>query len=101
MRFHLNYFGADAVFNRRAGGGVIAYVSIQYFREAVYGEPITGCAGIARLGNSSYTLAQALFQAEHCVGEATCVIAQRDNGRAESLSESLRERLGALLLPTK
>lgn len=99
VRFHLHYFGADSVFNRPVGGGVVAQVSIQYLRETVYGVPIMGCAGIARLGNSSYTVAQALFQVEHCVSEATCVIAQRANGRADPLSDALRERLESLIVP--
>jgi acyl-CoA thioester hydrolase len=98
VRFHVSYFGANTVFNRAAGGGVVAQVSIQYLREIVYGLSITGCAGVAQLGNSSYTLAQALFQGDHCVSEATCVIAQRENGRAELLSEALRSRLSALLV---
>jgi acyl-CoA thioester hydrolase len=98
VRFHLSYFGADAVFNRPAGGGVVAQVSIQYLRETVYGTPVTGCAGIAQLGNSSYTLAQALFQGDHCVSEATCVIAQRENGRAAPLSEALQGRLSELMV---
>ena len=98
VRFHVNYFGAESVFVRRAGGGVVAQVSIRYLRETVYGVPITGCAGIARLGNSSYTMAQALFQEERCVSEATCVIAHREDGHADPLNDALRERLGSLLV---
>jgi acyl-CoA thioester hydrolase len=100
VRFHLHCFGADTVFNRSAGGGVVAQVSIQYLRETVYGAPVAGGAGIARLGNSSYTLAQALFQEGICVSEATCVIAQRDDGRADPLSDALRQRFVSLMVPS-
>ena len=98
VRFHVRHFGADTVFNRPSGGGVVAQVSIQYLRESVHGLSITGCVGVARLGNSSYTLSQALFQGGHCFSEATCVIAQRENGHAEPLSDALRGRLSALMV---
>jgi acyl-CoA thioesterase FadM len=96
VRFHVRYFGAEKVFNRRAGGGVVAHVSIDYLGEAVYGIALIGCAGTAALGRSSYTLAHALFQSGRCVSEATCVIAQREEGRAQPLSPELRERLASL-----
>lgn len=98
VRFHLHFFGVDTVFSRKVGGGVVAHVSIEYLHETVYGIPITGCAGIAGLGNSSYTLAQALFQSERCVSESTCVIAQREGGRARPLGDTFRERLGSLIV---
>src|ERR1039458_2546429 len=78
VRFHVRYFGEDSVFNRRPDGGVVAHVSIEYLRETLYGHPIIGCAGVASVGNSSYTVAHALFQSGQCVSEATCVIALRD-----------------------
>jgi acyl-CoA thioesterase FadM len=100
VRFHIHYFGKDGVFNRRKAGGVVAHVSIEYLRETVYGIPTLGCAGIASVGNSSYTVAHALFQSAQCVSEATCVIAWRENGRANPLGRSLREQLKTLIIPS-
>jgi acyl-CoA thioesterase FadM len=99
VRFHIHYFGEDGVFNRKQGGGVVAHVSIEYLREIEYGRPIIGCAGVASVGNSSYTVAHALFQSDQCVSEATCVIALRDNGRANPLDGAFRERLRPLIVP--
>ena len=87
-----------SVFDRKTGGGVVAHVSIDYLRETLYGIQIIGCVGIARLGNTSYTLPQALFQSEHCVCEATCVIANREDGHASPLSPALRQQLESLRL---
>ncbi len=102
VRFHLEYFGAQNVFERQdGGGGVIAYISMHYLREIFHNQSLIGCAGIARIGNTSYTVAHALFQNDQCVGEAECVIAMRDKGVAAPLDPTARALLQWLLISAR
>lgn len=102
VRFHLQYFGPQYVFERQeGGGGAIAYIAMHYLREIFHNQSLIGCAGIAHLGKTSYTMAHALFQNDQCVGEAECVIAMRDNGAAAALDRTARDLLQRLLIPAR
>ena len=76
-------------------GFLVAEVSISYLAEGVYPDPLTVGCGVGRIGTSSFTIAQALFQRDRCIGVAdtTLVHVQRGQG-----PRPLPERIHARLL---
>ena len=76
---------------------VVGEVTIRYLAEGRYPDPVTATAGVSRIGSSSYTLAQALFQDGRCI--STCdtvfVYIKPDEGRSRPLPDSLRQVLAA------
>jgi acyl-CoA thioester hydrolase len=62
-------------FEREKNGRVlVAHVSADYLQEVHYPEAITLGMGILRVGNSSYTIAAAMFQKGRCVGLSNTVM---------------------------
>ena len=92
-RFVTKVFGDDFLFRERDYRLLGARASYDYLREAHYPQPLEACAGLARIGNSSYEIAMALFQDGQCVCLAdvvtVCVTAQG----ATRLSDGLRAAL--------
>ena len=76
---------------------VVGEVTICYLSEGQYPEPLTVTAGVSRIGASSYTLAQALFQGGRCIGtcDAVFVYIKPEEGRSRPLPETLRQVLAA------
>ena len=76
-------------------GFLVAEVVIQYLREGRYPDLVRIGTGLMRLGRTSFTLAQALFQADVCIGtaEATLVYAHRKAGGVRPLPDALRNAL--------
>lgn len=52
--------------------------------------------GISRIGNSSYTFEQALFQNNQCVALCEAAMALTSNGKAVSLPGDARDRIHAM-----
>ena len=80
---------------------VIASLRLDFLGEIRWpGRVEIGTRG-ARIGNSSFTLEQALFQDERCVatGEAVIVQMNETTRRSQRLAEPLVRRLSALMAP--
>lgn len=72
---------------------LVANLDIAYLAEAKYPGLITAGSGVHRIGTTSYTVANALFQDGACVGVAETVLVATAEGRPAPLSEEVRERL--------
>ena len=81
-------------------GFVVAEVAIQYLAEGRYPDVVTVSTGLLRLGRSSFTMAQALFQCGACIGaaEPTLVHVHRQERGARPLPDGLRTALLAYAL---
>ena len=83
----LNHFG-------RRDRLMIVACHIFYLREVNYPAKVTLGAGVIRVGNSSYSLSVAMFNAEGvCVAVNTATLANGENGKSAPISSELRERL--------
>ena len=73
-------------------------VSITYLREGRYPGVLTVAPGVLRLGGSSFTLGQALFQNGTCIGVAESTTVNPSNGASAPLPPEFRAALEALTL---
>jgi len=77
---------------------VIADVHIAYLAEAFYpGDLIVG-SGLLKIGRTSYTIGQALFQKGACVGTCETVLVNTDGMKPAPIPPEGREALDALLI---
>jgi acyl-CoA thioester hydrolase len=72
---------------------LVASVTIAYLREGSFPEPVTICSGIGRIGNSSWTIEQAMFQADTCIATCDTVVVCRTDGEAKPLRAEVRAEL--------
>ena len=88
--------GARAAFEPRHGL-LVAEVTIQYLAEGGYPDVLDVGAGVLRIGRSSFTLGQALFQRGRCIGtsDTTLVYVHRAEGGARPLPDEARAILQA------
>jgi len=79
---------------------VIARLVLDFLGEIRWPGAVTVGTGVSKVGSSSLTLFQAIYQGEVCVAHAETVIVQVDteSRRASPLSESARTRLEGLRL---
>jgi acyl-CoA thioester hydrolase len=73
-------------------------VSITYLREGRYPGVLTVATGVLRLGSSSFTLGQALFQKGQCIGVAESVTVNTAGGASAPLPAEFRAALEELVL---
>lgn len=80
---------------------VVARMELDFRGEIHWPGSVDIGTGIRRMGTSSVTVAQVIYQDDRCVAEAETVIVQIDTASRSSrpLSDSARARLDALLLP--
>jgi acyl-CoA thioester hydrolase len=81
---------------------VVAEVTISYLAEGFFPDPVTLGSGVLRIGGSSHTIAQGLFQNGRCIGTAdtTLVYVSAADGSARPMNDEMRRRLEALMLRT-
>lgn len=72
---------------------MVASVAIAYLREGSFPEPVTVCSGIGRIGNSSWTIEQAMFQSGHCIATCDTVVVCRTDNEAKPLRPEVRAEL--------
>lgn len=81
----------------RAGAGlhrlVLAAVSVHYLAETQYPEPVDIGIGVTRIGSSSYSLAQALYQRGRCVGLADATLVHAQPTGVQPLPDPFRAEL--------
>jgi acyl-CoA thioester hydrolase len=97
------YEEGRAHFNRRAFAQVgartgvrmmMVNVAITYLREGRYPGVLTVATGVLRLGSSSFTLGQALFQKSECIGVCESVTVHLSDGSPAALPGEFRAALG-------
>lgn len=100
-RLHLQMFGNNNFFRERDFAGVVAETHCRYLAEANFPDPVEVMCSIARIGNSSYDVHQALFQNGVCVGLCECVMVLVQAGKAMPIPAAVRERMQAILKSTQ
>jgi len=78
---------------------LVAHQSTDFLDEASYPGTVDIGVGVARIGNTSYTLALSLHQAGKCVGASTVVLVHATADGPTPLASFFREILGKKLLP--
>ena len=79
---------------------VVASANFTYLREGIYGPDIELRCGIAKLGNSSWTLHSAAFQNGVAIATSESVGVSVKNGIAAPMSDMWRARLSRHLIRT-
>ena len=77
---------------------VIADVHIAYLDEAFYPSDLVVGSGILRIGGSSYTIGQALFQDGRCIGASEAVLVNTDGKRPAAIPDEARGALEQLMI---
>ncbi|MBV2234846.1 MAG: acyl-CoA thioesterase [Sterolibacterium sp.] len=98
-RFLMTLFGEDFLFRKREYRLLPVRTTYDYLREAHYPLSLLACAGVAHIGRSSFEVAMALFQDDHCVCLATAITVQVLDGKAATLTDEQRACLARGLLP--
>ena len=89
----------DGALTRNASGRpMLAEVMIRYLAEGRYPGTLTAAAGVRKVGRSSYTIAQALFQNSRCIGIADIVVVWTIDARPAAIPDNLRAALTAALI---
>ena len=76
---------------------MVASVEINYLREGSFPAPVTIASGIGRVGNSSWTVIQAMFQKGQCIGTCDSVIVCRTDNEAKPLRAEVVDELTEML----
>ena len=76
---------------------MVASVAITYLREGSYPEDATVCSGTVRIGTSSWTIEQAMFQKGECIATCDTVVVCRTDNAAKPLRLELRAQLEKML----
>jgi len=76
---------------------MLATITIEFLAEARYPGSVEVATAVARVGGSSFTLDQAVYQDGACVALADCVMVKAVASRPVPLTESERERLADLM----
>ena len=84
-------------------GFALVRFTVEYLREIKYPGLIEVGTMVKKVGNTSYTLGQALFRGTDCfsVAEAVTVFLDPDSKRPQPIDEHLREILNSLECPVK
>lgn len=77
---------------------MVVEVTINYLAEGGFPNPVHVCTGVGRVGNSSWTIIQAMFQDGRCIATCDSVIACRTDGEAKPLRAELRSSMEQLLV---
>ena len=72
---------------------MVASVAINYLREGSYPEDVTVCTGIGPIGNSSFTIEQAMFQKGQCIATCDAVVVVRTDEQAKPMRAEMRAQL--------
>ena len=86
---------ADRPANERT---MVAAVEINYLREGNYPDDIIVCSGIGRIGTSSWTIEQAMFQNGGCIATCDTVIVCRTDNQAKPLRTEIVDGLNAQIV---
>ena len=68
---------------------MVAAVEINYLAEGNFPDPVQIATGIGRLGTSSWTIVQAMFQNGRCIATCDTVVVCRTDGQAKPLRAAM------------
>ena len=68
---------------------MVAAVEINYLAEGNFPDPVQITTGIGRLGTSSWTIVQAMFQNGRCIATCDTVVVCRTDGEAKPLRAAM------------
>lgn len=85
---------ADRPANERT---MVAAVEINYLGEGNFPDPVEIATGIGRIGTSSWTIVQAMFQNGRCIATCDTVVVCRTDGAAKPLRAAMVAELEAKL----
>jgi acyl-CoA thioester hydrolase len=72
---------------------MVAAVEINYLAEGNFPAPVTVASGIGKVGNSSWTILQAMFQQGRCIATCDTVVVCRTDDESKALRPELRQEL--------
>jgi acyl-CoA thioester hydrolase len=79
---------------------MVAMVEINYLGEGNFPDPVTITSGIGRIGTSSWTIVQAMFQNGRAIASCDTVVVCRTDGQAKPLrAEMVAELNDKLVTP--
>ena len=79
---------------------MVAMVEINYLGEGNFPDPVTITSGIGRIGTSSWTIVQAMFQNGRAIASCDTVVVCRTDGQAKPLrAEMVAELTDKLVTP--
>jgi acyl-CoA thioester hydrolase len=97
---NIRIFGVDCMINPPDGLQLLfASTTTDYLLQAYYPGKVEICTGIAKIGNSSYAVAQAAFQNGKCFALSQAAMVKARHGRPELLSETERAAMRKLHFP--
>jgi acyl-CoA thioester hydrolase len=76
---------------------MVAAVEINYLAEGSFPEPVEIASGIGRVGTSSWTIVQAMFQDGRCIATCDTVVVCRTDNQDKPLRAELRAQLESQL----
>ncbi len=71
---------------------ILAEITLRYLAEGSFPEPVTVGSAIGHIGNSSFSMVQALFQKDRCIGVAETTMVYQIGGKSAPITGELRER---------
>lgn len=77
---------------------MVAAVEINYLAEGAYPGDVEVVSGIGRIGTSSWTILQAMFQNGRCIATCDTVVVCRTDNQAKPLRADLANELNAMLV---
>ncbi len=77
---------------------MVAAVEINYLEEGEYPGDVEVLSGIGRVGTSSWTILQAMFQNGRCIATCDTVVVCRTDNQAKPLRADLVSELTAMLV---
>ena len=98
VRFLAELFGSNFLFGKRNYRLLVAKAGYDYLREAYYPQPLEARVAVARIGNSSFDLALALFQDGACVCLCDVVAVHVTDDGPAPLPAELKDKLQGQLL---
>lgn len=75
---------------------MVAAVEINYLREGNFPDDVVIASGIGRIGTSSWTIEQAMFQRDQCIATCDTVVVCRTDNQAKPLRAEIVEALAGL-----
>ncbi|MDO7842157.1 acyl-CoA thioesterase [Sphingomonas immobilis] len=96
---NMRVFGRECMIDPPGGLQILfANVTIDYIRQAHYPGEVEVLTGIAKVGGSSYVLAQAARQHGECFALAEAVMVKAIDGASSRLSDAERAAMAPLML---
>jgi acyl-CoA thioester hydrolase len=98
-RFNIAAFGRDTFRRDAPFVLVLAETKLRFLAEGSYPDPVQVGCGIQRIGVSSFTVHQGLFQNDACIGVSDCVLVVMAAGRPLAIPTEGRANMQRWLVP--